>query len=455
MGSQGGGKPGEAAQGARPDPPGGGAERPLPEPVRARIIEYGSDVLGGLPAAEVPAALRRVARFEPRRRARLAGPQIAAQLETDDAFRALVAERVEQVWPELAEGLRRGVLPPAADPVVVAAVAYLLRPEGWEEIVGRVHAELERQETAKEADEAAEALAGLRARLEEERAEHRKEVNRLRGELREYRSEVADLRRRVHGERKRAKEAQHRAEQAEEQARGLSDSVSVRLGAVEAENRRLRGRLAAAEAQVEAARRAVRAERSFDDARLRVLLDVLVESAHGLRRELALPSSIETPAELLAEDRARSGAGRGVGDLGLPGDDPALVDRLLALPRVHLLVDGYNVTKTGYPTLPLADQRTRLLNALDGLAGRSKAEITCVFDGADVDAPVVQGRRTRVLFSEPGETADELIVRLVRAEPPGRPLAVVTADKEIIAAVRAEGARAVPSELLLQRLARV
>src|SRR5690606_17010337 len=204
------------------------------------------------------------------------------------------------------------------------------------------------------------------------RAEHRKEVNRLRGELREYRSEVADLRRRVHGERKRAKEAQHRAEQAEEQARGLSDSVSVRLGAVEAENRRLRGRLAAAEAQVEAAGRAGRAERSFDDARLRVLLDVLVESAHGLRRELALPSSIETPAELLAEDRARSGAGRGVGDLGLPGDDPALVDRLLALPRVHLLVDGYNVTKTGYPTLPLADQRTRLLNALDGLAGRSK-----------------------------------------------------------------------------------
>lgn len=77
-----------------------------------------------------------------------------------------------------------------------------------------------------------------------------------------------------------------------------------------------------------------------------------------------------------------------------------------------------------------------------------------MFDGADVEAPPALSatRRVRLLFSAPGETADELIVRLVRAEPSGRPLAVVTSDKEIVSAVRREGARTVASVLLLRRL---
>ena len=135
----------DGAEGAASEDGGGAGEelaRPLPEAVRARVVEYGSDVLGGMRPSELPPLLRRVARFEPRRRARLAGPQIAAQLESDDVFRSMVAERVEQVWPELAEGLRSGVVPPAADPVAVAACAYLLRPPGWTEIVEDVQARL-------------------------------------------------------------------------------------------------------------------------------------------------------------------------------------------------------------------------------------------------------------------------------------------------------------------------
>jgi predicted RNA-binding protein with PIN domain len=410
-----------------PAPSAGGASgddaalrRPLPEAVRERVIEYGSDVLGGLRPADLPPVLRRVARFEPRRRARLAGPQIAAQLESDPGFRARVADRVGEVWPELAEGLRRGVVPPAADPVAVGAAAYLLRPEGWREVVEGVHGELERRAEVREVDAAADT--------------------------------IADLRRKIHGERQRAREAVERAEQAIAEAAGRSATTTTQVSAVEAENRRLRNRLAAAEAQVENARRAARTGRSVDDARLRVLLDVLLDASHGLRRELALPTSIAAPADLVADDH-RTGA-RDVPGLGLPNDDPALVDRLLTLPRVHVLVDGYNVTKTGYGTLPLADQRTRLLASLEGLASRTKAEITCVFDGADVDTPVAAPatRRVRLLFSDPGETADALIVRLVRLEPRGRPLGVVTSDKEIVAAVRREGARTVPSALLLRRL---
>lgn len=446
---KGSGAPGDDAHGTAGESLG----RPLPEAVRSRVIEYGSDVLGGLPVSDLPPALRRVAKFEPRRRARLAGPQIGAQLETDPAFRKLVAARVEQVWPELADGLREGVVPPAADPVVVAAAAYLLRPDGWSAIVERVHGDLEHRETAREAAEAAETIAGLRRELEEAGSAHQAELRRLRAQLREQRAEISELRRKVHSERQRTRDAVAAADHAIAETADRAAEAAGQVSAVEAENRRLRSRLAAAESQLENTRRAARAGRNADEARLRVLLDVLVEASHGLRRELALPASLASPADLVTaqEDRVRPRAPLG----GLPDDDPALVDQLLTMPRIHLLVDGYNVTKTGYGTLPLADQRARLLASLEGLASRTKAEITCVFDGADVDTPPVLSatRRVRLLFSSPGETADELIIRLVRAEPPGRPLAVVTSDREIVSAVRRAGARAVASPLLLRRLA--
>jgi predicted RNA-binding protein with PIN domain len=60
----------------------------------------------------------------------------------------------------------------------------------------------------------------------------------------------------------------------------------------------------------------------------------------------------------------------------------------------------------------------------------------------------------RVLFSAPDETADDLIRRLVAAEPPGRALLVVTSDQAVVADVRRAGARTVSSQILLDRLAR-
>ena len=60
------------------------------------------------------------------------------------------------------------------------------------------------------------------------------------------------------------------------------------------------------------------------------------------------------------------------------------------------------------------------------LAARSGAEVTCCFDGAAVlgRVPASSVRGVRVLFSKPGEIADELIRRLVRAEPTGRAVVV-------------------------------
>jgi predicted RNA-binding protein with PIN domain len=87
------------------------------------------------------------------------------------------------------------------------------------------------------------------------------------------------------------------------------------------------------------------------------------------------------------------------------------------------------------------------------LQSRSNAEVTVVFDGGT--RPPAQPRTprgVRVLFSAPEESADDLIRRLVAAEPAGRPLVVVTSDKQIVTDVRRAGAWTVPSAVLLQRL---
>src|SRR5690606_22701548 len=121
----------------------------------------------------------------------------------------------------------------------------------------------------------------------------------------------------------------------------------------------------------------------------------------------------------------------------MAADDPARLDQLLALPQVHLIVDGYNVTKLGYGDLDLEQQRNRLASELARLAAQTGAETTLVFDGSDrVPGLPVGSRGVRVLFSRKGHTADELIRRLVRAEPDGRPVVVISSDREVADGVR-------------------
>ncbi len=90
--------------------------------------------------------------------------------------------------------------------------------------------------------------------------------------------------------------------------------------------------------------------------------------------------------------------------------------------------------------------------------GRSVKGSVVVFDGAGLEGARAPGtaapRGVRLLFSGAGEIADDLLRALVRAEPPGRPLVVVTSDREVAEDVRRDGARPVPSRALLALLAR-
>ena len=141
---------------------------------------------------------------------------------------------------------------------------------------------------------------------------------------------------------------------------------------------------------------------------------------------------------------------------GLGVRDAAALDQLLRLRGAHLIVDGYNVTKTGYAELALSDQRERLIQQLAALNARTGAETTVVFDGAGVvSVPTTTPRGVRVLFSDPGVLADDVIRSLVAAEPHGRPLVVATSDKEVVTSVRDHGAYSVASAVVLTALGRV
>ncbi|MEU1944943.1 NYN domain-containing protein, partial [Streptomyces sp. NPDC020125] len=296
----------------------------------------------------------------------------------------------------------------------------------------------------------------LRDELAEAKAATKHETERARSELEAARKENDEQHRKLRSALSDVRRGAAAVRKAEAELASVRAEAAARQATADSEARRLRARLAEAESALEASRRAVREGRSVEDMRLRLLLDTVLDAAQGLRRELALPPASMRPADMVDAVEPGKMTPKDIATRALSEMDPALLDQLLALPQAHLVVDGYNVTKTGYPTMPLEKQRLRLLGGLAVLAAQTGAEMTCVFDGAELAAPVLLAppRGVRVLFSKPGVTADELIRQIVRAEPPGRPVVVVSTDREVADGVARAGARPVASALLLKRLAR-
>jgi predicted RNA-binding protein with PIN domain len=419
----------------------------LPEALRSRLAEIAATAVGAMPATDIPLPLRRLARFTPAKRAKLGSGALTAELEASAAFRTAVV-----AWWE---DQRPGELTTAADDPLMAAAAALLNDDrDAAEAVAAAARRGEAGELRAERDAALSRVDKLTTELE-----------RLRGELTEARAqartagqqrdhEYQQLRRRVSEQGAKLRAAHDAQAAAEKVVEELRRSTERDLAAVVAERDRERERAEAerrradrAAAEVAAARQAAREARKADEVRLALLMDTLGGALTGLRRELALGGGGPRPGDLVAGARAARG-GSAVGTV-------AELDALLAVPALHLVVDGYNVSKTGYPELPLADQRSRLVGQLGALAARTGVEVTVVFDGAGViTAPPRGSRGVRVLFSDPGVLADDVIRDLVAAEPQGRPVVVATADRAVVESVRHGGAHAVPSAVLLTRLMR-
>lgn len=431
------------------DPAGEGRELVLPEPVRQRVVSLAADTLGRLAPDETPGPLRAAARFTPTKRARLAAAPLAATLAGDPHFRLRTARAAEAAMPALAEAVRQGQAPAAADPVELAALAYLLRPQGWESYVERATAAVRENVDLLRAREQDEALRRLQVQLDEARGAARTQAQQAAEQADQVRTELEQLRKRLRAQTGELRAAQRARTEAEETLAEERRRAGVAESTAQAEVRRLRQRLAEAEDAVEAARRSARESRSADETRLWLLLETASGAVQGLRRELALRPTDDRPGDAVAA----AVPGTAAQQTGPPAD--VMLDRLLGMPRVHLVIDGYNVTKTGYGTLPLAAQRDRLVQSLGVLAARTGAEVTCAFDGAD-RPPVMppSPRGVRVLFSQPGESADDLIRRLVAAEPQGRLVVVVSSDREVADGVRRSGAYAIASDVLVRRLDR-
>jgi len=423
----------------------GGPDAPeAPDVLRTALVRLAADVLADVEPTQTPTALLAVRRFAPRRRATAGAAPLWAALQDDEAFRA----RVTRVWLQAREDAERTDAPDGTDALDAAtgpigtdaAVGAWLQGRAWTHLLpsdAPAPVDTAGARRAAAAEREVERLrAALGAAREAERAA-RDELAGLQRELRRLRSDADRAR----------SDARRGAEAAADDARRAAEDRA----AATAERTRAATDLRAATAERSAGREEARTGQRLAESRVRLLLDTVVDAATGLRAELALPPVRDLPADLVAPTPAVAAArptsrGRSV-------DDPALLDDLLRMPRAHLLVDGYNVSKTGWPRTTLEDQRRMLVDGMAALAAQTGAEITCCFDGQPGHRAPPAVRGVRVLFTA-GDTADDLLRHLVAAEPPGRVLVVATSDQEVVRDVEHAGAWAVPSLTLVERLRR-
>jgi predicted RNA-binding protein with PIN domain len=419
----------------------------LPEAVRNRLASIASNALDALPEADVPLSLRRLAFFAPAKRARLGAARLLAALRDSPAFRAAVL-----AWWTGQAG--EPTTDASGDPPSEAAAAILAEAPDAAALVAAVARHSDAASARTERDAALARVDKLTAEVDRLRAELTVIRSRIRDAERAREGELDRMRRKLSDQGGRLRQAADAAQAAEaalaEQRRSATEELAAARAERDREHARAeRERLAAerAAAELTAARQAAREARQADEVRLELLLDTAAGAVAGLRRELGLSGGGPRPADLVP-GASRPVQGGRVGDV-------AGLDRLLGLPSVHLIVDGYNASKTGYPELTLADQRDRLVGQLAALAARTRAETTVVFDGAAVGGLATRSPRgVRVLFSDPGVPADDVIRALVAAEPDGRPVVVASSDRAVADSVLHRGAYPVPSAVLLARLVR-
>ncbi len=205
---------------------------------------------------------------------------------------------------------------------------------------------------------------------------------------------------------------------------------------------------------------------SVDTGALRDVVSDVREIADRLEALAAVPEANPTPAPVPAKPvrapvasasrpRPRPRRVRPLCPPGVVGNSRVGLDGMLRTRGVVLIVDGYNVSKTAWGDAPLEEQRERLTSALAELHLRIRCDVVVVFDGADVrGVPLPRRPGVRVLFSDAGETADDVVVR--EAAEPATTIPVVVASSDTELRVRAEtvGAAVVQSSVLLSVLRR-
>lgn len=470
---------------------------PVPEALLAPLLDTAADHLRALEPGDVPLSLRPLTGFDRRGLSRgAARQQLLRAIESEEGFRKEMVERfleraeVEDVLGRWNPSDAVGLVDAAAerdDLPLLASALYAARPDGWNFGVGIAVATYERRRREQAADDDVKALRAQVAALEE--ARRRADTARSESDANAQRldRELRDERR---SRRAREEEAQRHTDVARRRAESLERELAAareETQAAEARHRREVSRVRAAEADARAAHQEVArleselaelAERSVREpgvlgAAERQALEDAAELARrvadGLgvlatrHRDASGASDAAGPAPARQDTSRGGGRGRDGGRTrpappavpkGLVADSPEGVNAMLHVPGVVMVVDGYNVSMQGWPDAPPDLQRERLLAALTELQMRMRCGVVCVFDGADVGS-VPAPRRTgvRVVFSEPGEDADPVVVRQVASfVRRAAPVLAVSSDHWVRDHAEAQGARVVGARALLQVL---
>ncbi len=332
---------------------------------------------------------------------------------------------------------------------------YLRRPEGWDaELEELIEAEVRRRERAdaeeqertarQRVDQLQHVVEDLHGRVATSRAAEAAATGALEAERSTRRAaevEVRELRRRldrIEGERDRAVEELTAARQ--ESAERLD-----RLRELEATVRELRARRLAWSAPtvdaVEDARRALDAASSA----LREVTERVQAATTASQQTGVASPPVSAPSGGPAR-RVPLRLARGA----LDGTVEA-TDQLLRAPGVVVLVDGYNVSMTGWPHLDVTAQRASLQSMLGVAVARTGVEVHVVFDGDDDGrGPVVTSSLpVRVRYTPAGVEADDVLIRMAGEIPADRPVVVVSSDRRVRDGSAAVGANLVSSSALL------
>jgi predicted RNA-binding protein with PIN domain len=132
------------------------------------------------------------------------------------------------------------------------------------------------------------------------------------------------------------------------------------------------------------------------------------------------------------------------------------LEQLLGTPGLVVVVDGYNVSKEGWPNLDPSAQRDSLVAALGAVRTRTGAQVHVVFDGdAEGGRPAVGAPLpVRVHFSPAEVEADDVILEMVAGLPTDVPVLVVSSDRRVADGARRLGANSVRSRELLDLVRR-
>ena len=413
------------------------------------------------PSQPAPPALRRFLRF-----ARLPAPALDVArkvLDEDDDFRERVASQLSE------------------SDVGEAGWLWLTRPDGWEQRVEQLRqkqAEAEHQGREDRAERHAQrrlSFAEDRARRAEAQVQLRAgEAEQARADLVQARAQAqqlaADLER-LSGQLGELREQRNQAVRQLKEVEGELARRSAELRQARHEIRMREAELAEAPKPAvvpasvpEAPRAAAAATSDLDRERLAAAVRRAATAAEELSGALTTASSILAPEPAAGAPtpppttRPPSARGRRLVSLppGVLDDSVAAADHLLRSPGVLLLVDGYNLSKEAWPNLPIAVQRSRLVDALAELHARCGAEIEVVFDGAETELPAIASARAavRVRFSPSGVEADDVLLDLVDNLPADRPVLVASSDKRVRDGARQRGANPLGARQLLAALGR-